>query len=248
MSKAAKVDEISALRVVVEECQAGPAAQLLGPFSEEELVGIREAAGNSRYSSPIPLSLLAQASDPTTIQEEFEKEGNRRTRILRTYLSERRHFLKCAERLLHAAFQRGAAEQEKERQSGNGKEPEPETETAAHWLATAGGAIYNIITTGTEAGLAICAITAIEKNLTQVESESGWSEQCNGGEELEHDWVQTQIIEAIHNMEIIWNLTIYTMSCPTSALVLAWFRLQRSCKFFSNFEMVRKPLNFGSND
>jgi nuclear pore complex protein Nup188 len=233
LSKAAKVDEVSALRVVVEECQARPAAQLLGPFSEEELVGVREAAGNSRYSSPIPLSLLAQTVDPATIQQEFEKEPNRRTRILRTYLSERRHFLKCSERLLHAAFYNVGVAQQKESPPEKGKEPV----AAAHWLATAGDAIYNRIPT--EAGLATCAITAIERNMRQLESESGWSDQCNGGGELEHDWVQTQVIEAIHNMEIIWILVMYTIDCPSSTLALAWFRLQHSCKFFSVFEMVR---------
>lgn len=231
LSKTAKLDEISALRVVVEECQARPAARLLGPFSEEELVGIREAAGNSKYSSPIPLSQLAQAVDPATIRQDFEKEGHRRTRILRTYLSERRNLLKCSERLLHAAFQNANQVVYGDSSShGNGK--------VVPWLAKAGNAIYSNIAPGSETENALRAVTAIEKNVQLIETGSGWSEGGIGGEELEHDWVQTQIVEAIHNMEILWNLMTYTITLPSSSLVHAWFQLQQACRFFSSFESV----------
>lgn len=233
LSQTAKLDEISALRVVVEECQARPAARLLGPFSEEELIGIREAAGNSRYSSPIPLSLLAQNVDPAAIRQEFEKEGHRRTRILQTYISERRHLLKCSERLLYAAFQNSTHLQFTE-----GGRIGPEPEKVVPWLATAGDAIFRKINPDNETELALRAITAIQKNVQLVESGSGWSEGSVGGEELEHDWAQTQVIEAIHNMEIVWISITYIITFPPSSLVLAWFQLQQACSFFSNFEMV----------
>ena len=47
LSEKAQIDETSALRVVVEECQSRAAARLSAPFSEDELTNIREAAGNS---------------------------------------------------------------------------------------------------------------------------------------------------------------------------------------------------------
>lgn len=231
LSKVAKLNEISALRIVVEECQSRAAAQLLGPFSEEELVGIREAAGNSRYSSPIPLSLLSQAVDPAAIQKDFEKEGNRRSRVLRTYLSERRHFFKCTERLLHAAYY----SVDLSRDESKGKEPE----VALSWLARAGDSLYDKIPRGTEPALIVKAIAAIENNIRSIETGSGWSSECHGGEELELDWLQNQITETIHIMEFIWNLMIYAVEAPSSDMVLAWFRLQQSCKFFNSFEMVR---------
>ncbi|KUJ15390.1 nucleoporin-like protein [Mollisia scopiformis] len=229
LSRVARLDEVSALRVVVGECQSRAAAQLLGPFSEEELVGIREAAGNSRYSSPIPLSLLSGAVEPTTIQKNFDKEGSRRSRILRTYLSERRHFFKCTERLLHAAYRRVDAG----RQENKGKQPEK----GAPWLAKAGDTLYSKIAKGSEPKLIIKAIATIESNVKSIENGSGWSDECEGGDELEMDWLQTKIIETIHIMELIWTLMIYVVDCPSSDIILAWFHLQQACKFFSTFEM-----------
>ncbi|KAE8452536.1 hypothetical protein EG329_000439 [Mollisiaceae sp. DMI_Dod_QoI] len=229
LSKVAEVDEISALRVVVEECQSRPAAQLLGPFSEEELVGIREAAGNSRYSSPIPLSILSQAVEPTAILQDFEKAGNRRWRILRTYLSERRHFFRCADRLLHACLYNTDVGRDQ------GKQKQPE-ETAS-WLDNAGAAIFDKINSGSEPELILKGIAAIEANVRKLETGTSWSEECDGGEDIEMEWLQNQIIESIHVMELVWLLTIYVEDCPPSMVVLAWFRLQQSCKFFSAFEM-----------
>ena len=47
LSEKAQIDETAALRVVVQECQSRAATRLRTPFSEEELAGIRETAGNS---------------------------------------------------------------------------------------------------------------------------------------------------------------------------------------------------------
>ncbi|CZR58058.1 related to nucleoporin nup184 [Phialocephala subalpina] len=229
LSKVAEVDEISALRVVIEECQSRAAAQILGPFSEEELVGIREAAGNSKYSTPIPLSLLSQAVDLSTIQQEFEKEGNRRWRILRTYLSERRHLLKCADTLLHACYHK----ENSRREQGTGKQPE----LPPSWLDKAGDALYANIPRGSEFELISKGIASLETSVKRLEAGSGWCDECAGGEELELDWFQSQIAESIHTMELIWLFITYVTDCAPSTVILAWFRLQQSCKFFSIFEM-----------
>lgn len=113
LSNVAKIGEVAALRVVVEECQSRAAAQLLGPFSEDELASIRDAAGDTKYSSSIPVGLVSRGPDAQDIQKEFDKTDSRQKRILRIYLAERRYHLKCAERIIYSFILNhgGAAEE-----------------------------------------------------------------------------------------------------------------------------------------
>lgn len=104
LSKVTKIDEVAALRVVVEECQSRAAAQLLGPFSEEELASIRDAAGDTKYSSSIPIALVSRGSEALDIQRDFDTMESRQKRILRTYLSERRYHLKTVEQMTSKFF------------------------------------------------------------------------------------------------------------------------------------------------
>jgi nuclear pore complex protein Nup188 len=88
LSASAKIDEVSALRIVVQECQARTTAKLLGRFSEAELASIRESAGDSKFSSPVTASLLSRGADITELQVDFVTDDNRRQRILFPGVSE----------------------------------------------------------------------------------------------------------------------------------------------------------------
>lgn len=58
LSGKAQIDETSALRVVVVECQSRAAARLSAPFSEDELINIRETAGNSTSKQLLGINVL----------------------------------------------------------------------------------------------------------------------------------------------------------------------------------------------
>jgi nuclear pore complex protein Nup188 len=232
LSESARLDEVSALRAVVEEYQNRASTQLLGPFSEQELVGIREVTGNNRFSSPIPVSLLSHGLEPEVIEKDFGTQDNRRQRILRTYLSERQFFLKSAERLLHTYFKNDARGV-----CGKGKGAVDDLS----WLGRCSSRlIEKMEPLNVESALLRC-IKAIGANVQNLQTGSGCFNEDGGRPEIEMGWAQSQIIEATHSMEIIWQFLRYKVEFPSPQLVVEWFRLQQSCGFFDNFELVGLP-------
>ncbi|KAI0512583.1 nucleoporin subcomplex protein binding to Pom34-domain-containing protein [Xylaria bambusicola] len=94
LSKNARINEVAALRVVVVEYQSRPTSQLLGPISNQDVAGLRAAAGagNAQSSNIIPGLTLTATLDASDIQANFDKTESRRQRIFQTYLSERRFY------------------------------------------------------------------------------------------------------------------------------------------------------------
>lgn len=241
LSKAANIDEISALRIVVEECQSRAAAQLLGPFSEEELASIRDAAGNNRYSSSIPIGLMSQGADPLQMQKEFGTQETRRKRILRTYLSGRKHLLKCSERFFHQCFANNQGDDSDDESNGTGKE----SAGTPSWLERMGDAFYESLSQGgfpSPDGSLLRCISGITTNMKSLMAGSGWLSEDGGREDIEIDWTRNQMTEAIHSMELMWQFfQYYCDETCSSEVVLAWFRLQQDYSFFNRFEMVGLP-------
>ncbi|CAG8961829.1 hypothetical protein HYFRA_00014005 [Hymenoscyphus fraxineus] len=231
LSSVGGFDEVSALRIVVQECQARASAKLLGPFSEEELTSIRESAGDSKFSSPVTATLLSRGADPVEIQAQFDTEDNRRQRILSIYLSERRYFLKCLERLLHAVSKKNAHD---EGEAGKGKQ----TAVAHTWLEACGRDILAAMGP-TEAFFLLC-LNAIEKNVRNIGAGSGWYDGARP--EIEADWVRTQLTEATHTLELLAQMIFSDAQFPTSQLTLGWFRLLQSCEFFNSFSTEQSSL------
>jgi nuclear pore complex protein Nup188 len=239
LSKVAKIDEVSALRLVTEECQSRNSAQLLGQFSEEELVSIRDAAGSSQYSSSIPVSLLVQGLDPDAIQQQFSRQDTRRQRLLRIYFSQRRYLLKCTERLVDAIF----SNRHNTEQDGTGKDKGKSVELETSWQVTCGLALVSRWDLDNLEPIILRCIRAVSTNLNNLDEGSGWSDEDGGRGDIEIDWVRNQFTEATHAMELLCQFLANSTGLPSGQTLLEWFRLQRSCGFFSNFESVRSRLS-----
>ena len=227
LSQATNIDEVSALRTVVGECQARTGTQLLGSFSEEELVSLRDASGNSKYSSAIPLSSLPQGLDSKEIKAAFESQASRRQRILVTYLSEKRHLLKCVEVLLSKSRVYNA----KALGGREGKDKE-----RASWLETAGNILLQRLDTSDD--LLLSAFKSIEANASNLGTGSGCFSEDGGREEIELEWARSQIIEATHAMEIVFEIIDRSDTVTSSRVILEWLRLLQTCGFFDSLENV----------
>ncbi|GAP90039.2 putative Nup188p-like protein [Rosellinia necatrix] len=94
LSKNAKINEVTALRIVIVEHQSRSASQLLGPISNQDVASLRAAAGarNTQTSNIIPGVSLTATLDASEIEADFIKPESRRRRIFQTYLSERRYY------------------------------------------------------------------------------------------------------------------------------------------------------------
>lgn len=232
LSKAAKIDEVSALRLVIEECQSRTSAQLLGQFSEEELVSIRDAAGNNQSS--IPLSLLEQGLDPDAILQQFVQPDTRKQRIFRTYFSERRYLLKCTERLIDAFFSKNDLTGELGIIFGKGKGVEP----TPSWQVVSGGYLVKRFDLENVGPIILRCIGALSKNLQSLDAGCGWTDEDGERGNIEVEWARNQFAEATYTLELMSQFALYLMGTPSSQIALEWFRLQQAYGFFSNFESV----------
>jgi nuclear pore complex protein Nup188 len=219
LSQMAKIDEISALRITVEECQTRTSAQLLGRISNEELAVILDAVGQNQSS--VPVTLLSQAADAETIRKDFDTQDSRRVRLLRTYLSERNFLIKCINYLLQDSLYGDMV------QSKNGKSKEKEVSfTPAEEI---GRAIKQQISES--GGWLLDCIRAIATNAEKISYGSGWYRD-DGRAYIEIEWTNAQIAEATQLMEIMFQIIDLTENSASTTEVLEWLRLMDACKFF----------------
>ncbi|KAF4123159.1 nuclear pore complex protein Nup188 [Geosmithia morbida] len=99
LGKAARLNLVAALRIVVVDIQSRPSRHLTGPLSSQDAANLQEAAGLSNGQGSSFLSELgaAAAADADEIWTEFEKPETRRRRLFNTYLEERRYFAMSAD-------------------------------------------------------------------------------------------------------------------------------------------------------
>ncbi|RFU34596.1 hypothetical protein B7463_g1730, partial [Scytalidium lignicola] len=227
LSKEANISETSALRVVVEECQSRPYAKLRGRFSEEELISIQEAAGDNKASNVLPLPLLSSGLDVNTIKTDFDSLNTRRARIITTYLSERRYLLKCVETLL----QRHLYRTDSSLQRGKGKD----LELATSWVENIAEGLWKELAISDE--FLLECFKAIRSYVENITAGSGFYRGEGAREEIEIEWTCTQLAEATHTMEIIFQVVDSSTGIQSSTVVLGWFQLISQFGFFNDFAM-----------
>lgn len=231
LSKEAAIDEVSALRVVIVEWQFRTYAQLLDRLSSEELAGIQEAAGQSQ--SYLPTALFSQATDAKTTEAAFNTPDSRRSRILRTYLSERRHLLKCVDTILQKSLHE---RDQSQHLGGKGKS----NEAAVSKIVEYGQSLVGLTPKETETVL-LEFIEGVGATIKRLDSGSGWYKEDGGREDIETEWINSQITEATSAMELIFQ-TLHTIeSPPSSNIVLAWLGFVTNYTFFDGFTTVRPP-------
>ena len=224
LSEAVSVDQVSALRVAVVECQDRAAARLLSPFTEDELAGIREAAGNTKYSTTLPLSILSQPADPEDVKKEFESENARRKRLLDTYLVERSSFLAAFNIVIQAA--RLFQARENEISSESLKEPT--------WLEALGLELVKDF--GKSNVFLSHSVEVIQKTIEDFEKGCGGFTDNATKEEIDIPWGRGLLAQVVHTAESIFDLVVSNPEATSSKNLLDWFRLVTNHKYFSTLE------------
>lgn len=240
LSKETKIDEVSALRIVVLEWQVRPATQLLrGSLGDEislQQTGISGsqlgASLSGAGSSLLPTSLWLGRNTSAP----FDDTGARRRRLLETYLSERRFILKTSEFI--ASIASGKCD------GGPAKKPEQRAPSGWHWLAEIGGSILSAWNTdgplkGKGKKPIVDAVDALRARLQGLMSGSGWTTVESLQEDIELIWTRNQILEMIHIMQIILILLESCSNRLTDAeSILSWFRLMNDYSFFESIPVV----------
>jgi nuclear pore complex protein Nup188 len=220
LSKEAKIDELSALRVVVEECQTRTSAQLRGRLTTEELTGMQDAGGPSQLAVPVPL--LSQAADADLVEKDFQSLESRRLRILRTYYSERQFILKVVSSLFQNHLDRSAG--------GNGEGKGKEGAEPSSIVARVSEGLFRQMTESEE-WLQRC-ITAIGINVKNIDNSKEFFKESNLQADVELEWINAQIVEATHTMELTFLIIDAMGNIISSKAVLEWFKLVVGRQFF----------------
>lgn len=207
------------------EWQTRTSAQLLDPFSSEELSGIQDAAGQSQSS--LPVALLSQGADSKALEEAFNSNDSRRLRILYTYLTESRHLLKCVSTLL-----------QKSTQGKNlGSQKDKSREGEIYGLEDIGQSLARS-TPAESQQLLLEYMEGVAANIQKIDSGSGFYKEDGGREEVELEWINSQITEATLGMEVIFQTIDISEAIASSATVLAWLKLTSNYNFFDGFATV----------
>lgn len=195
LSRAASIDEVAALRLVVTELQARSSAFLATPLSSQDATNIQKAAAGSMMN--VPQATL----DAEDLWAEFNTQESQRRRLLATYLSERRYFAMSTDYvtslLIHGAPSSAAAVQ-----------------TAAVEALRASLA-QGLLGTPRDAALEPRALLPqLPTYISEVRScmqraEEGIEGTMKQGgqiltEDLALEWVQTALTEAVHYMSVIF--------------------------------------------
>ena len=226
----AKIDEISALRVVVQEYQSRAFSGLLGRLSNQEIIGIQEAGGQTA----LPGTLLLRGADTEDIIAEFDTQESRRLRILRAFLLERPFLLKCVNYLLQNYIHRYPGN------TDNSKEKEKVTPPIT--IEALGQTIARSI--GESDRWLLASVDTIKSSIEKVAGGSGWYKELGGRLDIETDWTNAHITVATHAMETIFQILDISQEIPSSHAVLAWLRLAKVFNFFQ-CPSVSKHANCG---
>ena len=211
LSKEVTIDELAALRVVVVERQSRASAQLLGPFSIEEVSSLREAYGNDARIS-------AGASESASISGDFDSQRSRRIRLLRIYLSERRNFWKCLELLIRYG-----------------------PTSSLHGISRGIPSKEIMETVSQSSECSIPFIKTIRSNFESLvrPEGSGWLKAEGTSPDLEVERARSLVTEIIQAMEIVFCLVnLVSREMQPSKIVLEWFRMLSSFGYLAEVDMV----------
>ncbi|KAI6373280.1 hypothetical protein MCOR25_003486 [Pyricularia grisea] len=197
LSKNAAINETAALRIVVAEAQCRPESHLNGPLSSQDVANIKDIVGQNAAPGASVLSAIAAASpdDAETIWTDFQGENARRTRILHTYLAERRHFAVAAASTAAQVL--------------SGEDPSDQSDRDA--ILSAGPTWLSYLTSCIKRSLAGLDAT-LEGDKYKTDN-------------LTIDWGRTCLVEAAHVMMLIFQITDATSSRTFAApsFVAEWF-------------------------
>jgi nuclear pore complex protein Nup188 len=214
LAGAAKFDEVAALRIVVLEWQKRPASRLLLGAYDSEV-----ATTDDSIFAPVPRPEgLKDASAKESIQQ-------RQSQLLKLYLSERLHLLKASELIL--------------RSLGTPQDAQRLTDPAAQTIGDT--LFYTFCPKYNFSGFLLQCTSALESRVDRMNSGPGWAAREDGEFPAGESWLETQILETIAILQLIFDVSILETEIPSAQSVTAIFQFFRNVQFFASFTESVSP-------
>lgn len=242
LSGQAKIDELSALRLVLLEWQQRPAHFICANYTEEELISLREAAGASG-SLRISLSARSSARDSSSVKRsngsslDFNSPQKRRSRLYEIYLSEREALL-AVSTFLEAS---GSLKEPLSPYSRKGRvfeRPAWISDLGARVSNTRGKRKHTSLKQGND--IVHQAIEAARRHLKAVEDVAGMSEKISGHFDARQTerYAEQELYCIPRLMQFIYVCVSSHPSNCSSFAISSWFKFVDEYGFFQNFEAV----------
>jgi nuclear pore complex protein Nup188 len=204
----AKFDEVAALRIVVLEWQKHPATRLLSGSYSTDTAAVDD---NIFVPTPPPEGQKDAATKSSTQQ--------RRTGLLKLYLSERLHNLKTSELLLRSLGTLRDADQL----------ADARTTTPANVLFHAFCPDHDF-----SKFLHTCA-DALQVRVDLMTKGSGWQALLDGESSAEESWLETHIMETITILQLIFDVSVLDTEIPSAKSITTFFHFLEGVNFFAHF-------------
>ena len=227
LSKEAKCDEVTALRVVILEWQSRPAMRLLESGNEgNDTVAIEKSVNgkDEEHSQDEKSSTL----DRNIIQDDrpnFDNAMQRRKRLLRLFFSEKLFVLRTAELLVRQYFL--TTMDHMKLAAIQGAEEIPFLSERIYKSLTHDGKCEQFVRDSLE---------ALQKRIDRVNS----GPSCDRVEEedvaMEELWAEVQLSEMIVILQLLFVVLSHSADVPSSSTCSAFFRFQAKYNFFRDIQ------------
>lgn len=235
LSREAKIDEVSALRIVILEWQGRPAARMLAGYTEEERLSLQQAVdGTDLGASTLPQRYNTNSING--VDAAFESEDSRRARHLYLLLSERASVLAVHFIVTSASLGEPLEPEKRLYGPGEGKG----SSSSPLWME---GICSKLDEAGTrrkdqEQDVIVSAIRAIEKRLECMEAGSGWPSLGDATGPLEQAFRASQLDEIYRILQLTFvRISRHERTMPAKA-VQPWFQAMDKYGFFERFQPV----------
>lgn len=234
LSQQTKVDELSALRLVVLEWQDRAATRLLQDYSEEERLSLQQALNVGAFGASHVQPLLE-----ADVATDFLSEARRRERLLLLYLAEKEALLAVN---VYLASMRCSAM------------TEPSVAGHSPWLISLVKSVQQTRTVK-EKELPVQArkdfipgcINAMQTCLISFENGSGWSVPNAAAPRVEEVFREGQITNLAHLLRLLFLHMATTQDPDMPSSVQGWFSFIDEYGFFMQLPAVRLLHRYHSN-
>lgn len=247
LSGKAKIDEVSALRIVLLEWQNRSRDQLLNKYSREEINSLRDAVGFDidNITDPVdrsePSGILAYTAAQNAGSVNADSEEARKSRLFLFFLSEKLHILK-----LSRYFQSISVGDKWPSCNDPGVQMTTDVGTPEdNELAEMAHAIFGNsanTSTGARSVLSVQAgVDAVRGRINSLEGGSCWSTENDGDVNIEIEliWQEAVLDELYQIVQILFLRLKIADAVTSSEQLLSWLRLMAEYSFLGHFQPVR---------
>ncbi|KAF1939680.1 hypothetical protein EJ02DRAFT_436153 [Clathrospora elynae] len=236
LAKEAQISEYAALRLVVQEWQGRPTAQLLSGLTEEEALSVQDAAGiaNLGASTFVPnSSILAPQLASRTAH--LGHDHQRRLRILDIYHSTCASILRVSQLLISWG---SASNLRSQTIYGNDY-----LSIGAGWIEELGQAVaatqYGTSDTPSDGSALDNCLHAVQKRCDALEGGYGWTVDESILEAASEKWVVAQTTELLHILHLaLVHADLVTKCFIPAATIEDWLTAFMTRSFFRDFPAV----------